>query len=59
EGYIPNAANSSTAPASLRASSLPQSSRITCGSELVREGYIPNAANFSTAPASLRASSLL
>ncbi len=58
EGYIPDAENSSTVPASSRASSLPQDTAYTRRSELVREGYIPDAENPSPVTPSSRASSL-
>ncbi|WP_214347396.1 urea carboxylase [Pseudomonas congelans] len=58
EDGIPNAENSSTAPASSRASSLPQDTAYTRRSELVREGYIPDAENPSPVTPSSRASSL-
>ncbi|MBI6802440.1 urea carboxylase [Pseudomonas syringae] len=58
EGYSPDAENPSTAPASSRASPLPQGTANFRRSELVREGYSPDAENPSTAPDSSRTSPL-
>ncbi|QQQ49518.1 5-oxoprolinase/urea amidolyase family protein [Pseudomonas syringae] len=59
EGYIPDAANPSTATPSSRASQIPQGIANSRRSELVREDHIPDAANPSTATLSSRTSPLL